>query len=623
MQNSSDSCDSETTVTSHPSQDVATPLALDQPQFVLPDSTEKEAGPDAPAEDHGRSSSREEDEHDHGSEQVPQYTAHQLPMCRLEGLQQDEEQAESVDATDAEPAPEAMQSISVAGQEPQSEQPQNDPVLKEDPQHAQNSTETPTVTEPPTEGVDANDGAQDEQAFLDDSESPHPPVSSSPVLSALQRAKQNQLSRGGQLVDPRTNNSSQRGRGRGRGSIPLQRSSSLPSSFLPPSRVVSSVRIQFGRGQASCTKPRYTFRYAQNGEAEEGEEEEEEVDKEKERQTSCLSTVIINHPSSSGSNNQVKPPTETPVRPKPLPRYLLRSSCSLQSSSPPPDWPTGGPAHAWSTQSVPELSSIQQQQQQLGHFQQNMDAHGNQQTWNPGQMMFPYPNLTPNPSAPYLNPSPSPGHIHSPYPITLNQPVQYPSPVHLYASLPNLLQYNNPSLIHHSSLTSLHQPITPSIPQHSSLSNLHQPSAPTAPHHSSLGNLHSGTPLMHLQSNHLYSSQSTYHSTPFGSPCHSFQGHNMMPNFALPHPVAHFPPAPEHSLHHGLTPPGPGFLPGIASNLSPGPSLHASHTPPALSTTELQLRKVLHDIRGTVQSLSQVGRNCPQWGDNSLVCLNN
>lgn len=606
MQNSSDSCDSETTVTSHPSQDVATPLALDQPQFVLPDGTEKEAGPEAAAEDHGRSSSREEDEHDHSSEQVPQYTAHQLPMCGLEGLQQDEEQAESVDTTDAELAPEAMQSISVAGQEPQSEQSQNDPVLKEDPQHAQNPTETPTITEPPTEEVDANDGAQDEQAFLDDSESLHPPVSSSPVLSALQRAKQNQLSRGGQLVNPRTSDSSQRGRGRGRGSIPLQRSSSLPSSFLPPSRVVSSVRIQFGRGQASCTKPRYSLRYTQNGEAEEGEEEVKEEDEEKERQTSCLSTLIINRTSSSGSNNQAKQPTETPVRPKPLPRYLLQSSCSLQSSSPPPDWPAGGPAHAWSTHawSVPDLSCIQQQQ---GPFQQNMNAHQNQQTWNPGQMMFPHPNLTPNPSAPYLNRSPSPGHIHSPYPISLNQPVQYPSPVQPYTSLPNLFHYGNPSLSHHSSLTSLHQPITPSIPQHSSFSNLHQASAPTAPHHSSLGNLHPGTPLMHLHSNHLYSSQSTYHSSPYGSHCgspyHSF--HNMMPNFAFPHPVNHFPPAPEHSLHR-LTPPGPGFLPGIASNLSPGPSLHASHTPPALSTTELQLRKVLHDIRGTVQSLSQV-----------------
>lgn len=610
MQDSSDSCDSETTVTSHPSQDVATPLALDQPQFVLPDVTEKEAGPDAAAEAHGSSSSRGEDEHDQSSEQVPQYTAHQLPMNRPMGMQQDEEQVESEDRTDAEPVPEITQSISVVEQEPQPEveHTQNCPALKEDPQHTQNQSETTTDVEPPTEGVDAEDGAQEEEAFSDDSGSLNPPVSSSPVLSALKRAKQNQLSRAGQWVEPNSSEAPQipeRGRGRGRGGIPLQRSSSLPSSLLSPSTVVSSVRIQFGRGQASCTKPRYSFRYTQ--EAGEKKEEEEEAE-EKEGQTNCLSTLIINPASSSGSNNQLRLPTEAPVHPKPIPRYLMRSSLSLQSSSPPPDWSSGGPANSWTTQSVPDLSSIQQQ---LGQFQQNMSTNQNQQMLNPGQMMFPYPNLNPNPTAQYLNPSPSSSFNHSPYPITLNPPVQYPSPVQPYASLPNLFHCNNPSLIHHSSLTSLHQPMTPTIPQHSSFSNLHQPSPFAAPHNVSLGNLHPGTPFMHLQGyNHLYSHQTSYHSTPQGSQCASpylgFQGYNMNPNLAFPHHVTQCPPAPEHSLHQGLAPPAPGFLPGMTSTLSPGPSLHLGQTPPALSSTEMQLRKVLHDIRGTVQSLSQV-----------------
>uniref|UniRef100_A0A4W6DHC6 ITPR-interacting domain-containing protein n=1 Tax=Lates calcarifer TaxID=8187 RepID=A0A4W6DHC6_LATCA len=222
------------------------------------------------------------------------------------------------------------------------------------------------------------------------------------------------------------------GRGRGGRGIPLQRSSSLPSSLLSPSRVVSSVRIQFGRGQASCTQPRYSFKYTQEAgedkeeeddEKKEEEEEEEEVEEE-EGQTSCLSTLIINPASSSGSIN--KPPRLASIPPKPIPRYLMRSSYSLQSSSPPPDWSPGGHAHSWSTQSVPDLSS---NQQSPGHFQQNMSTSQNQQSWNPGQMMFSYPNPNLNPRAQYPSPNPSPNPNQ--YPLTLN-PSPHPSPLHPY-----------------------------------------------------------------------------------------------------------------------------------------------------------------------------------------------
>ncbi|XP_042282164.1 protein ITPRID2 isoform X2 [Thunnus maccoyii] len=603
VQESSDSCDSETTVTSHPSQDVATPLALDQPAFDLLHSREEEAEPSGTAEADGRSSSREEDKHERSSEQVPQYTAHQLPRNRATGVQQDENRDEGLDETGDQIDPEP---------EPELELPRSLSASEQEPELTQNQTETTADTVAPTEGVGAEDKAQVEHVRLDDSYCP--PTPSSPVMGALNRAKKNQLSQ-----HPQPSETSQiPGRGRGRGGIPLQRSSSLPSSLLSPARVVSSVRIQFGRGQASCTQPRYSFRYTQEtrGDAEEEEEKEE-------GQTNCRSTQNINHASSSGSNNKPpRLPTESPVPPKPIPSYLMQSSHSLQSPSPPPDWSPRGQALSWSTQSVPDLSSSQQQ---LGQFQHNMSSNQNQQSWNSGQMMFPYPTPTPtpNPTAQYLNPSPSPSPSinPNPYPFTLNPPPQYPSPLHPYASLPNLLHHNHPSLNHHSSLTSLHQPTTPPIPQHGSLSNLHQPSS-TAPHHISLGNLHPGSPIMHHQGfSYPYSHQLPYltpHSPQFATPYLGYHGYNMNPHLAFPHPVTQL--TPEHSLHREHTPPTPGFLPGQASALGPGHSLHPGLAPSAapgpgpshgLSSTEMQLRRVLHDIRGTVQSLSQSRADTP------------
>uniref|UniRef100_A0A3Q3XNE9 Sperm-specific antigen 2 C-terminal domain-containing protein n=1 Tax=Mola mola TaxID=94237 RepID=A0A3Q3XNE9_MOLML len=395
VQESSDSCDSETTVTSHPSQDVVTPLALDQPAFDLPDGIPKEA---------------------------------------VLGGSQDEEQIKSGDRTHAEPEPQITQSLSAVDQELHT---QNQPALKQDPHHTQHLPESSTDTELPTEVVNAEDGAQEEHASLDDSGSLYPPVSSSPVLCALKRAQQNQLSRLGQWIEPKSSDAAEfpgRGRGRRRGGIPLQRSSSLPSSVISPSSVVSSVRIQFGRGRTSCSQPRYSFRYSREAGGEKEAEEEET-----EGQTSSLSTLVINPPSSSGINNQPKLPMEAPVRTKPIPRPLMRSSCSLQSSSPPPDLSLRGHSQSWTTQSFPDLSSIQQP---VGPYQQNTSTNRIQQSLNPRQMMF----RNPNPTPPYLSPSPSPSLNHNPYPMLQNPPLQYPSPLQPYASLPNLFHYNNPSL---------------------------------------------------------------------------------------------------------------------------------------------------------------------------------
>ncbi|XP_063744417.1 protein ITPRID2 isoform X2 [Eleginops maclovinus] len=604
VQESSDSCDSETTVT---------PLAMDQPAFVMPDTHEEEAGPvaaaaaaaaaETEAEAEGRSVSRE-DEHDGFLEQILQYTAHHLP--KNIGMQRDESQEEQVESeqrndSQSEPEREISQSMPIAEQEPQPEVPELE--------HTPNQTETASDAEPPTEGAVAEEQEEEEQAILEDS-GPlcFPPPPSSPVLSALYRAEHSQLSRGGHDLTHIP------GRGRGRRGFPLQRSSSLPSSLLSPTRVVSSVRIQFRRGKASCTQPKYSFKYSPEDEGDkEEEDEEDEEEEDKEGHSKCLSTLIINPASSSDSINKLqKLPPEAAVPPKPIPRYLLRSTCSLQSSSPPPDLSPVSHGHSWSTQSVPDLFSSQQHP---GQFQQNMSTNQIQQSWNSGQMRFRYPN----PPAHYVNPSPNPSP--SPYPSTVNPPPQYPSNLHPYASLPNLLQHQN--LPHHSSLTSLYQPTSSTIPQHGSLSNLHQPSAAQ---HVNMSNLHPGTPAMHQQGyNHLYSHQSPYNASPhglqFASPYLGYNMYNMNPHLAYHNPVTHCPPfAPEHGLHPGFATPPAGFHPGLASSHGSVNSLHMGYNPHAASglgasqgpsSTEMQLRRVLHDIKGTVQSLSQTRVGTP------------
>lgn len=567
MQVSSDSCDSETTVTSHPSQDVTTPVPTEQPTvFDLPDAAVAD----------GKSSSMEDNRHDGSSQEVPQYTAHQLPTRPEEAERKEtlpEECVEREDRTISEPEPTGSCSISA------SEHMQ---------QHVQNQPETA----PPTEDV----GAEGEAcgACVNGSVSLWPTPSSSPVLEALNRAKELQIIRAGQGGGPpRDEGPKSPDRARERRLATMRRSSSLPTSLLSPSRVVSSVRIQIGRGQASCALPRYSFKYTQ----EDGGSSEEE---EEEGQTNCQSTLVINPASSSlFSKKPTRPPTDAPIPPKPIPPYLLDSSCSSHTSTPPPDWSPAGRDHTWS--SVPDLSS---NQHQPGDFQQNISSNHNQQTLNPVQAMPSYP------AAPYLNlrRNPSPGFTSNPYPFTLHPPPQYPSRLQPYGSLPNLHLHHSPSRNHHSSLTSLHQPTAPAVPQH-------RPPGTTTPHYVPSGSPHPGSPLLHHQSySYPHSHQLPYHVTPHDSPYLGFHGYSVYPHPAYPQPLTHCPPlVPEHGLHPALTPPAPGFfpalgqvhglLPGLAPPAPPGPGPNQGP-----SSTEMQLRKVLHDIRGTVHSLNQVSR---------------
>uniref|UniRef100_A0A3B4FTB3 ITPR interacting domain containing 2 n=2 Tax=Pundamilia nyererei TaxID=303518 RepID=A0A3B4FTB3_9CICH len=597
VQVSSDSCDSETTVTSHPSQDVATPLAMDKPAFDLPDGREEEARPGEAAESDRSNSSREEHMDTETSEQIPQYTAHHLPRSRPVEVQQDEtlgkENVERCDRTDPDPdpEPESAQSMPAAEQQaqPESKEPQHD--SEQGPEHTQNPTETEGDTDTSTEKTKLYK-VKVEPVFLDEAESHCPVAPASLVHSALDRAKQ-------------SNRTASQRRG-----ISMQRSSSLPSSLLSPCKIVSSVRIQFGQGLASCTQPKYSFKYTPEPEDKEEEEdgrEEKEEEEVEEEPTNCLSTLIINPASSSSSKK--KSPAVFP--PKPIPRYLMRPSYSLQSPSPPPDWPSGVNAESWSTQSVPDLSS---NPQQPGHFQQNMNAYRNQQSLNPEENLFPDSHR----SAQYPCPSPNLNQRSnsSSHPFMSNPALQYTSP-HLHGSLPNLHHHHSPSVNHRCSLTSLLQPSTSPGPQHDSISNLHPLSTPSSPHHIPSGHLHPGpSGMYHPVYNHQYSHQQPYQLPPqgsqFGSPYFSHQGYN--PYLSFPHHTHLHPTvSPEHSLHPGLAPP-PGFHIGMGLALSPGHNLHpglrdANAPGPgpgqSPSSTEMQLRRVLHEIRGTVQSLNR------------------
>lgn len=589
MQESSDSCDSETTVTSHPSQDVATPLALDHPAFEPPDAAEKEELlPAGPVEADDRQSASEGQQHDRDSEEVPQYIVHQLLLNKETVLHQDDSQDDgSQDRTHAESF---TQIVSAAEQEPQCDvgHISNIPDVKEEPELLQNQGESTADIESQTKKVDVESRARDECVLLNQLHSTDIRVSNSPVLSALKRAQQ---FRGGQWVEPKSNSPNlvpSGGRGRG---VPLQRSSSLPSSVLWPSKVVSSISIQFGKGQTSCTPPRYSFRFAQESGVEKESEQEEMEGQSK------SSTSVLNPASSSGSITKTNSPSEAPIPAKPFPRHLTRSSYSLQSSSPPPDLSQGGHSSSWGTQSIPDLPAAQQQHRQ---FKENTVTNQNHPGWNPA---FPYSNSNLNTPVPYLNPSPS----HSPAPMMLNPPLQYSSPLQPYASLPNLCQYNSSDVLTSSSLPSLHQPITPTVNHYNrGLLNLHQPPYFSTPHHSSLGNLHFGSALHHQGYNHLHSNQPYHHPTPHGSQCASpylgYPGYNAFPqSFPQCAPLA-----PEHSLYQGPAPHPPGFLAGPTSSFSSFSSFHSTRTPSAMSSTEMQLRKVLHDIKGAVQSLGQV-----------------
>ncbi|KFP28813.1 Sperm-specific antigen 2, partial [Colius striatus] len=148
---------------------------------------------------------------------------------------------------------------------------------------------------------------------------------------------------------------------------PLRRSQSLPTALLNPVRVVSSVNVQLNPGKETlCSPLSFTYKYTR-------EEEDEKVTSKNDKsedetatsQPVCKSTLFIAPSSSkkevpqSGPNRLLEEQSPTRVQSCPLhtPAHMSQSTCSLHSL--PLEWqdrPLCEHARTLSTHSVPSIS---------------------------------------------------------------------------------------------------------------------------------------------------------------------------------------------------------------------------------------------------------------------------
>ncbi|XP_027018395.2 protein ITPRID2 isoform X1 [Tachysurus fulvidraco] len=340
---------------------------------------------------------------------------------------------------------------------------------------------------------------------------------------------------------------------------PLQRSSSLPTTLLSPARVVSSVHIQLGHGSVrQCTPPCYSYRY---------EEEPEEVTSIAGEQDDRSQS---RHPSNLVDSDSLNLETEldrTGVPPYPMnvPQHLTRSTSSLYST--PADWPLRHMAEApvWSTNSVPDLT----QHTRIPH--PAIPRHIQQEL----------PQFRGHVGSPYQKPIPvrplsrSYTPVNSPCPCTQSGMYsQYPQP------------QNSPFF--HSVYTPPHGSNFPN--QNISYTHPHcmpyHPQAPfqspplTNPYGSSFNlQMHSNLYNPQVPLTHSYSAPSSlaFGNTPYN------------PNM----PYRHHCNSPFHT-----PPPTFSQMPFSFPSDTPTP-------PPTIGSTEMQLRRVLHEIRGTMQSYGQ------------------
>ncbi|KAG9340992.1 hypothetical protein JZ751_020187 [Albula glossodonta] len=378
---------------------------------------------------------------------------------------------------------------------------------------------------------------------------------------------------------------------RGRGKYPLRRSRSLPTSLLSPSRVVSSVKIQLRSGSPRhCTPTSFSYRYTPEEEEEDAVRSIVEEEEEEEEQLSCRSTLIIKRPLQERDapdplrGAEDVPPSRMPPYPLHLPRHLTQSSCSLHSA--PPDWPERGlceQSRSWSTCSMPALPPHSAPYGSPG-------PHPNSA---PYSSAFSHPNSSPYSSA-FSHPNSA--HYSSAFSHPNSSP--YSSAFSHQNSASYSSAFSHPNSAPYSSVFGQpnNAPFTPpfghpnSAPYSSTFS--HPSSAPFTPPLGHPNNAPFTPPFSH----------------PNSAPNSSSYGHPYSAPYGQPHSGPYLYGVPQSNCSPYNAPYGtPLSLPNHYSSnphiFSPVPAPQRPLQPP--SGVEMQLRRVLHDVRGAVRNLAQ------------------
>ncbi|XP_043104550.1 protein ITPRID2 isoform X2 [Puntigrus tetrazona] len=512
VQESSDSCDSETTVTSHAGE-VSTPIALEYPNF------ERLQGEEAHPQ-----SNRGPFIQSVANREVLEITSLQIPNSDSDNistngplLSPDSDRASIVESSFTTDSLEVDSSTMI--------NPTTDSILDE---AHEGNTSQPGLGLDSSEDLRSSSGPDLPNSL--DLEQCHSTTQRRQMV--LQTAHQ----RSSSMDEERPGRVWVRDRNLLRESLernPLRRSSSLPTSPLSPARVVTSMRIQLGKGSVKhCTPPSYSYRYD-----EETRSDREEVDsimEEDEVDHSGGQTTHLN----SALAGCLKMGRGTPPQLLNVPQHLTRSSSSLYSV--PADWPQRplGEGPNWSTCSVPNLSQ------------------------------FTGPGHPPPPPPP-----PPHGFLYSPHQgVAYNSSYPTRLPHHTVFPQPQSSPYPQPL----QSNTFTPPQGAPFTPQHN-MHYAHPHIAPYSPFYSPY-NVPQGAPYgMHSSPYQPHIPLTQAHSAPYSL------GYNGSPH----HPAAPY----SHSYYP--SPPYP-----CSVEMPPAPV-------PAMGSTEMQLRRVLHDIRGTMQNLGQ------------------